>query len=63
MLLLKEGYARRLRDIDKELDSIYNSLFQYKDLMYNWIELSDHLENFNCQILIKKENEKGYSGL
>lgn len=60
MLLLKEEYAKRLRELDKDVDSFYNLFSQYKDhsaYAQSDKELSEHLENFNHQILMKKEKK------
>lgn len=57
---LRKEYAIRTKEIDKDLDSIYTLLSQYKDYS-SYIQLNkdliDHLENFIRQILIKEEKK------
>lgn len=60
MLLLRDEYANRAKDLDKDLDSLYSTLSQHQDhSAYAQLnkELSEHLEQFNQQILIKKDKK------
>lgn len=60
MLLLIDEYKTTIAQIDKELEPLYTKLSSLKThAQYNQQdkELNEHLERFNRDVLIKKENK------
>lgn len=60
MSLLIEEYRKTIQQIDKELESLYTQLTPFKthtSFVQLDNELNAHLEQFNKNILIKKENK------
>lgn len=58
MSLIIEEYQKSLKEIDRELDSVYTQLVVFKNhALYAQYdkELNEHIEQFNREMLIKKE--------